>query len=240
MVDLKAALRTSSDATVFRMLKSVGYCTSYSHRGRYYAMEKMADFDEHGIWCCRSVFFSEVGTLVATVESFVAQSLAGYYADELESVLHVNVKDVLPSLARQDRVSREKMLGRYLYCANKASLRKRQIATRTRQLSETEVHRSRVDAQVAPEEVKAAIILFFSVLDEQQRRMFAGLEAMKWGYGGDAKIAELLQIDAKTVARGRQQLFNEDVELRRTRKPGGGRKRVEKKRRTSSTRSKIS
>jgi len=231
MVDLKAALHTSSDTTVFRMLRSVGYCTSYSHRGRYYAMERMADFDEHGLWCCRSVFFSKVGTLVATAESFVTQSLAGYYADELEGVLHVNVKDVLPSLARQDRVSRERMLGRYLYCASKASLKKRQIATRARQLSETEVHRSRVDAQVAPEELKAAIILFFGVLDEQQRRMFAGLEAMKWGYGGDAKIAELLRIDAKTVARGRQQLFNEDVEMRRTRKPGGGRKRVEKKRR---------
>ena len=96
IVDLKAVLHTSSDATVFRMLKSVGYCTSYSHRGRYYTMERVAVFDEHGLWCCRSVFFSEVGTLVATAESFVAESRAGYYADELEGVLHVNVKGRAP------------------------------------------------------------------------------------------------------------------------------------------------
>jgi len=240
MVDLKAALPNPSDATIFRMLKSVGYCTSYSHRGRYYALEKMADFDEQGLWCCRSVFFAKAGTLVATAESFVAESSAGYYADELEGVLHVNVKDVLPNLARQGRLARKKMSGRYLYCASKASIKKRQIAARTRKLSEMDVHRSRVDAHVVPEEVKAAIILFFSVLDEQQRRMFAGLEAMKWGYGGDARIAEFLHIDAKTVARGREQLLNEDVELQRTRKHGGGRKRVEKKLRTLSTRSKKS
>jgi hypothetical protein len=94
-----------------------------------------------------------------------------------------------------------------------------------------------VDADVVPEEIKAAIILFFSVLDEQQRRLFAGLEAMKWGFGGDAKIAELFEIDVKTVARGRQQLLDEDITIERARKPGGGRKRVEKKRRSSSTRS---
>jgi hypothetical protein len=230
MADMKDALNTSSDATVFRMLKSVDYCTSYSHRRRYYALEKMVDFDEQGIWCYRSVFFSKSGTLVATAESFVAQSLAGFYADELECILHVNVKDVLPYLARQGRVVRVKISGRYLYCASKASAKKRQISARSRKLSETDVYRSRVDGQVVPEEVKAAIILFFSVLDEQQRRMFAGLEAMKWGFGGDTKIAELLDMDAKTVARGRQQLLNEDVETQQTRKSGGGRKRVEKKR----------
>ena len=111
-------------------------------------------------------------------------------------------------------------------------MRRRQLSARARQLSEADIHRSRVDTHVVPEEVKAAIILFSAMLDEQQRRMFAGLESMKWGYGGDAKIAELLQIDVKTVARGRQQLLNEEYELKRTRRPGGGRKRVEKKVRT--------
>lgn len=240
MVDLKAAVQSTSDATIFRMLNAVSYHSSYSHRGRYYALKKVVDFDELGLWSYKSVFFSKAGTLVATAEAFVEASVAGYYADELEAVLYVNVKDVLPSLAQKGRIAREKISGRYLYCASKAALKKRQIAARTRQLSDTDVHRSRVDTHVVPEEVKAAIILFFAMLDEQQRRMFAGLESMKWGYGGDAKIAELLQIGVKTVARGRQQLLNEEFELQRTRKPGGGRKRVEKKRRTSSARSKNS
>ena len=240
MVDLKAAVKSTSDATVFRMLNSVGYHSSYSQRGRYYALKKVVDFDELGLWSYRSVFFSIAGTLVATAEAFVEKSVAGYYADELEAVLHLSVKDVLPSLAKQGRIQREKIAGRYLYCARKATLKKRQIAARNRHLSEEDVRRSRVDTHVVPEEVKAAIILFFAMLDEQQRRMFAGLESMKWGYGGDAKIAELLHVDVKTVARGRQQLLSEEFEPQRTRKPGGGRKRVEKKLRRSSTGSKNS
>ena len=143
-------------------------------------------------------------------------------------------------MLKQGRISREKVAGRYLYCTIKAAIKKMQMDARSLQLSERDVCRSRVDTSVVPEEVKAAIILFFAMLDEQQRRMFAGLESMKWGYGGDEKIAELLQIEAKTVARGRQQLLNEEFEPQRTRKPGGGRKRVEKKRRKSSPRSKNS
>jgi hypothetical protein len=34
--ELKQALGTSVDVTVFRKLKPLDYLTSYSHRGRYY------------------------------------------------------------------------------------------------------------------------------------------------------------------------------------------------------------
>ena len=74
------------------------------------------------------------------------------------------------------------------------------------------------------------MILFFSLLDEQQRRLYAGLEAHKIGYGGDRKIAEFLGVDTHTVARGRRELFGEQVQRGRVRKQGGGRKPAEKKR----------
>ena len=84
--------------------------------------------------------------------------------------------------------------------------------------------------EVSPDEVKAAIVLFFSLLDERQRRLYAGLESLKLGRGGDTILADFLRLDPHTVARGRQQLLEQDVETGRVRKPGGGRKRVEKKR----------
>jgi hypothetical protein len=80
-------------------------------------------------------------------------------------------------------------------------------------------------------ELKAAMILFFSLLDEQQRRLYAGLEAHKVGYGGDCKIAEFLGVSVHTVARGRRELFGEQVQRDRVRREGGGRKPAEKKRR---------
>ena len=79
------------------------------------------------------------------------------------------------------------------------------------------------DADLMPEELRAAIVLFASLLDERQRRLFAGLESLKCGWGGDRRIATLLGIDPSTVAAGRRQLVDRDVEVDRVRRAGGGR-----------------
>jgi hypothetical protein len=71
---------------------------------------------------------------------------------------------------------------------------------------------------------------FYSLLDEQQRRLYAGLESMKLGNGGDSVLAEFLGLDPHTIARGRRQLLDQDVEVGRIRRSGAGRKPVEKKR----------
>jgi hypothetical protein len=47
------------------------------------------------------------------------------------------------------------------------------------------------EVELLSDELKAAIILFFSLLDEKQRRLFAGLESAKMGHGGDYKMATL-------------------------------------------------
>jgi hypothetical protein len=88
---------------------------------------------------------------------------------------------------------------------------------------------SPVGGKLLPE-LKAAIILFFSLLDEQQRRLYAGLEAHKIGYGGDRKIADFLGLDVHTVSRGRRELFGQQVERQRVRRKGSGRRPAEKKR----------
>ena len=91
--------------------------------------------------------------------------------------------------------------------------------------------RAMPEAALLPAELRAAIVLFFSLLDEKQRRLYAGLEALKTGRGGDTRIAELLGVDTETVARGRRELVAQDVEIERVRRAGAGRKPVEKKRR---------
>ena len=69
------------------------------------------------------------------------------------------------------------------------------------------------------------------LLDEKLRRLYAGLEALKSGRGGDARIAELLGLDSTTVARGRRELLNQGVEVEqvhkiRGRAPINGRKKT--------------
>ena len=76
------------------------------------------------------------------------------------------------------------------------------------------------------------------MLNEKQRRLYAGLESLKLGYGGDQRIAEFLGMDPHTVAKGRRELLEQDLAVDRIRKSGGGRKRAEKKRPKSSPESK--
>ena len=69
---LKEALGTTGTMTVFRKLKALGYRTSYSHRGQYYTLGEIPDFDEQGLWDWHSVWFSRYGNLVETVQEFVS------------------------------------------------------------------------------------------------------------------------------------------------------------------------
>jgi hypothetical protein len=79
------------------------------------------------------------------------------------------------------------------------------------------------------DESKAAVVLFMSLLDEQQRRLFAGLESLRLGRGGDRSVAQATGLDPHTIAKGRQELLAHDVLVDRLRHPGAGRKAVEKK-----------
>jgi hypothetical protein len=65
------------------------------------------------------------------------------------------------------------------------------------------------------------------LLDEQQRRLFARLEALQFD-AKDRWIADLLGVNVQTVAKGRQALLERDILLSRSRRPGGGRKPSEK------------
>jgi hypothetical protein len=218
---LKQLLGTEADITVFRKLKELSYRTSYSHRGSFYTLDEIAAFDERGLWSFDSVWFSRHGTLVATAEVCVAEAPAGYFAAELEDILHVPVKEPLLRLIEQNRITRQTVSGLYLYCANNSRTRQQQLQAR-------QVLLASAAAESASDELRAAIVLFASLLDEQQRRLYAGLESLQ--LGGDRQIADLLHLDPHTVAKGRRQLLARDVEVGRVRGVGGGRKPTEKKR----------
>lgn len=73
--------------------------------------------------------------------------------------------------------------------------------------------------------------VFFSRLDEQQKRWYAALEAQRLGHGGQTLISQIIGLSIPTIQRGRAELDNELVNrpLERVRLAGGGRKTVEKK-----------
>jgi hypothetical protein len=229
LAELKQALGTEVALTVLRKLKELDYLTSYSHSGCYYSLRDIARFDSAGLWSHEHVWFSCHGTLLATAQHFIEHGPQGYFAQELASALHVQVHDALRQLVLRGQIARQSLSGLYLYtCADAATRQRQLLSRRSSQAVPTLTDAARL--QVAPEELQAAIILFYSLLDEQQRRLYAGLESLKLGHGGDHQLAEFLGLNPHTIARARQQLLEQDVQFDRVRKPGGGRKPLEKKR----------
>ena len=226
--ELKQELGTTSTMTVFRKLKSLGYRTSYSQRGKYYTLAGIPQFDEHGLWSYGDAWFSRDGTLLATAQRFVDQAPAGLTAGELQAMLSVEVKQPLLQLYQHKRVDRRVVGGVYVYFAREAGRQREQRLRREARPTAREIEEPALGTELSPE-LKAGIILFYSLLDERQRRLYAGLEAHKVGYGGDRKIAEFLGLDVHTVARGRRELLAGEVKRQRVRQAGGGRKRAEKK-----------
>jgi len=226
--ELKSALGTRVDVSVFRKLQPLDYLTSYSHRGGYYTLQEMVNFDDQGLWFHEAVCFSRYGTLLATAEAFVNRSPKGYFAEELAQTLQIEVHDALRHLVERERISRQLVSGFYLYLSAESAMQRRQVLSRrTAQAVPLLTDASRL--QLSPQELKAAILLFYSLLDEKQRRLYAALESLKLGHGGDRQLADFLGLDPHTVARGRQELLDREVEPGRVRKIGGGRKPVEKK-----------
>jgi hypothetical protein len=217
MPQLKAALGTRVNVTVFRKLSTLPYRSSYSHCGAYYTLDSLAQYDDLGLWSYQGIHFSRHGTLLKTTATLVTEALAGYLVGELEATLHVALKDPLRQLVQAQRLSRRQWQGRYLYCASDRARRQEQWAARAAQPPQGD-------------DVAAAKALFYSLLDEQQRRLYAGLESLQVGHGGATQMAEFYGLDVDTVARGQAELLRGQVLRGRVRRPGAGRVAVEKKR----------
>ncbi|MCP3923703.1 MAG: hypothetical protein GY714_14070, partial [Desulfobacterales bacterium] len=178
------------------------------------------------LWFRQSIRFSKYGNLIDTAKAFVDTSEIGYDVNELNGELQVQTQETLLKLFKQGHIFREKLSGVFIYLSIDPTIRERQILLREK-IKSVPVDGLSID--ILNHELKAAIILFFSLLDEKQRRIYAGLESFKLGYGGDKKIAGLLGLNVHTVAKGRRELFGSDISSEGVRKKGAGRKPVEKK-----------
>ena len=76
----------------------------------------------------------------------------------------------------------------------------------------------------------AAINRVLALLDERQRRLFAGLLAERRGHGGVVEVAGITGLSRTTIRRGQLELrAGASLPEGRIRRNGGGRPRAEKK-----------
>ncbi len=220
------ALGRPARITVFRKLAQVGGRASYSHRGRYHTLDRIADYDDNGLWSFRGVHFSQQGTLGETIVSLVEGSEAGYFASELEAVLQVRVHNALAQLQGAGRLSREQLADQYLYLSPTTGAE--QLQERYERMRRTQASGSAELEE--PEKWGQSMRWLLTVLDEKQRRLYLGLESMRLGHGGDLQISRLSGVNVKTIARGRRQLQQRQIPTERIRALGGGRPALKKNR----------
>ena len=128
--DLFKELDTVSRSTVNRYMKEIKYLTSYTHKGRYYALKETAKFDEHGLWHHNDIGFSNHGSLFDTITYFVEHSEAGMTGKELKTESHTEVKYALLDLVKKEKISRLKSNKIFVYLSSDTSKAQKQTQSR--------------------------------------------------------------------------------------------------------------
>ena len=208
MKNMKTILGTDVDMTIYRNLKRLCYISSYSHAGKYYSLERLARFDQQGLWHYFDIHFSKSGTLKDSVIYLLEKSEQGYLAKELQEILQVNTHNVLLALCQNNQIIREQIANNFVY------FHPDKIST---QLN----HRKQRFQPVAT--YIECLALFLKGLNEKQLRLYAGLESIQAGYGGDKAVSAKLGMNEKTVARGREELLTKNIDFSRIRNAGAGR-----------------
>lgn len=77
--------------------------------------------------------------------------------------------------------------------------------------------------------LKKKLSVLLPALNEKQRRLLVGAEALSIGYGGIKILADITGMNPRTVRRGIQEIKTGDTDVERIREPGGGRKTLAQK-----------
>jgi len=138
MANLERRSPSRSRRSLYRDLSILGYISSFTHKGGYYTLAGIPEFDEWGLWFYRDVGFSRAGTLKETVVVLVEAGAEGYTHAELQGLLRVRLHNTLLGLVRDGRIGRERYEGVHLY-----------VGARTERAADQLRHRQEADRALA-------------------------------------------------------------------------------------------
>ena len=121
------AIAHRSPMTVWRILKPIGYYTSFNYNARYYTLADTPHFDAQGLWFFRDVGFSSSGNLSRTLVRLVDHSMMGLTANDITALVRVRVQNQLHHLFAQHKVSRVPWGRSQLYLSANEEVRRNQL-----------------------------------------------------------------------------------------------------------------
>jgi predicted transcriptional regulator len=120
--DLSGIIK-KSNRTIYRYLEQWKTYSSYNYNGSYYTLQEIPIFDENGLWIYKDIRFSRHGNLKSTIQYLVDNSSSGMSLNQLQEVLGCSFYSVLPKMAADKLISREKHSGIYMYFSMNLELR---------------------------------------------------------------------------------------------------------------------
>jgi len=101
--------------TIQRIIREWNTIRSYDHNGRYFSLERLAEFNSYGIWEYSNIHFSKFGNLKNTLIAIINNSTQGMDALQIRDVLGVDTRSFLYQYKDISALKREKLGGIYVY-----------------------------------------------------------------------------------------------------------------------------
>ncbi len=116
-----------SERSVQRLLKKLGYYSSFTHNGKWYTLLHIPEFDENGLWFYQGIAFSKWRTLTATILYLVENSVKGLTARTLSSMLSSSCPPVLNKMHKASKINRVKTPRGFVYISVNSATKERQL-----------------------------------------------------------------------------------------------------------------
>jgi hypothetical protein len=114
-VDYLGSVLNCSIPSVRLKLKTWRTYTSYNQNARYYALPDVPQFDEHGLWKHKNIFFSKHGTLKQTVVHLIQNASSGLDGNQISEIVGLPQQSFLHHFCDTQGIRREKYDGIYVY-----------------------------------------------------------------------------------------------------------------------------
>jgi hypothetical protein len=199
--DLSTSLNYSNRST-HRLLKSIGYYSSFTHNGKWYTLESIPVFDHNGLWFHQSFGFSLYRDLNTTINHLIDSSSAGLTATYLSTTLSTQCPPILNRLYKTNKIDRVKINRGYIYLSIDRTIKERQIAciekTHSLQLpSEADTITILVEFIRNPNRSFEELALYLN-----QERVFCSADTIKnmfLYFGLEKKIQKISKIFSKSI-----------------------------------------
>ncbi len=125
--DLCRSLNYSARSTQ-RLLRAVGYFSSFTHNGKWYILQNIPEFDRNGLWFYQGIGFSKWRDLNTTIRHLIENSVEGLMANNLSKTLSTSCSPVLNRLHKANKIDRVKTHRGFVYLSIEPTVKKRQVA----------------------------------------------------------------------------------------------------------------